>query len=156
MRYVCEVAVAKNIRQTVWAAIRLRHDFRRPKVAPPGYKRQRKENCDGNRYKNCWQNFSSPARNSRRLRPPDTGNAGALARCPLARRTLERKRLRAWRSMRARAPAFPVSSGLLNSKPRDLRDPKCLIEVSLERSSSADVQGNAMKPTAQHFGVPQF
>jgi hypothetical protein len=32
----------------------------------------------------------------------------------------------------------------------------CLIEVSLERSSSADVQGNAMEPTAQHFGVPQF
>jgi hypothetical protein len=32
----------------------------------------------------------------------------------------------------------------------------CLIKVPLERSSSADVQGYAMEPTAQHFGVPQF
>ena len=32
----------------------------------------------------------------------------------------------------------------------------CLIKVSLERSSSADVQGYAMEPTAQHFGVSQF
>ena len=31
-----------------------------------------------------------------------------------------------------------------------------LIEVSLERSSSSDVQGNAMGPAPQHFGVPQF
>src|SRR5216684_5071290 len=31
-----------------------------------------------------------------------------------------------------------------------------LIEVSLELSSSADVQGNAMRPAAQHFGVAQF
>jgi hypothetical protein len=32
----------------------------------------------------------------------------------------------------------------------------CLIEVSLERSSSADVQGDAMEPTTHHLGVPQF
>jgi hypothetical protein len=31
-----------------------------------------------------------------------------------------------------------------------------LIEISLERSSSADIQGNAMGPPAQHLGVPQF
>ena len=31
-----------------------------------------------------------------------------------------------------------------------------LIEVSLERSRSADVQCNAMGPAAQHFGVAQF
>ena len=31
-----------------------------------------------------------------------------------------------------------------------------LIEISLERASSADVQGNAMRPPAQHLGVPQF
>jgi len=32
----------------------------------------------------------------------------------------------------------------------------CSIKVPLERSSSADVQGYAMEPTAQHFGVSQF
>jgi hypothetical protein len=32
----------------------------------------------------------------------------------------------------------------------------CLIEVSLQRSSPADVQGNAMGPAAHQFGVPQF
>jgi len=32
----------------------------------------------------------------------------------------------------------------------------CLIKVSLERSSSADIQGYAMEPAAQNFGVPQF
>ena len=32
----------------------------------------------------------------------------------------------------------------------------CSIEVSLESSSPADVQSNAMVPTAQHFGVPQL
>jgi hypothetical protein len=31
-----------------------------------------------------------------------------------------------------------------------------LIEVSLERSSSADIQGNAMGPAAHHFGVTKF
>ena len=31
-----------------------------------------------------------------------------------------------------------------------------LIEVSLQRSSSADVQGNAMGSAAKQFGVPQF
>ena len=29
-----------------------------------------------------------------------------------------------------------------------------LVKVSLERSSSADVQGDAMEPPAQHFGMP--
>ena len=36
------------------------------------------------------------------------------------------------------------------------RNPLRSIEVSLQRSSSADIQGNAMGPTTQHFGVPQF
>ena len=30
------------------------------------------------------------------------------------------------------------------------------IEVSLHRSLSAGIQGNAMKPATQHFGVSQF
>jgi len=37
-----------------------------------------------------------------------------------------------------------------------IQDAPRLIEISLERSDSADVQSNAMGPTAQHFGVPQF
>jgi hypothetical protein len=37
-----------------------------------------------------------------------------------------------------------------------IQDAPRLIEISLERSGSADVQSNAVGPTAQHFGVPQF
>ena len=59
-----------------------------------------------------------------------------------------------------------VKSGCVNLIEKTLKRQSCplvsmpkamrLIEVSLERSSSADVQGNAMGPTPQHFGVPQF
>src|SRR6266436_363531 len=64
MRYVHEWAVAEDIRQGVLAGIRspARHLLRRPKVPPPSHKRQRKENRDGNCYKNCCQNSSSHAR----------------------------------------------------------------------------------------------
>ena len=31
-----------------------------------------------------------------------------------------------------------------------------IIQVSLKRSSAADVQGNAMRAAARHFGVPKF
>ena len=65
MRYVHEVAVAADIRQAVWAGVRLRHFLSRPTVAPPSYKRECKENRDGNCYKNCYQNSSSHARKSR-------------------------------------------------------------------------------------------
>jgi hypothetical protein len=66
MRYVHEGTVAEDIRQGVWAGIRLpvRRLLRRPKVPPPSHKRQRKENRDGSRYKNCCQNSSSHARKS--------------------------------------------------------------------------------------------
>jgi len=45
MRYVHEVAVAKDIRQAVLAGVRLpvRHLLRRPKVPPPRQKRHYKE-----------------------------------------------------------------------------------------------------------------
>jgi hypothetical protein len=33
---------------------------------------------------------------------------------------------------------------------------ECSIEVSLERSFAANVQGYAMVPATQHFGVPQL
>src|SRR5258708_1424747 len=69
MRDVHEVAFAKDIRQAVWAGVRLRHFLSRPTVAPPGYKRQCKENRDGNCYKNCCQDSSSYAGKSK---PPGT------------------------------------------------------------------------------------
>src|ERR1700675_3739331 len=59
MRYVHEVAVAKYIRQAVWAGVRLRHFLSRPTVAPPSYKRECKENRDGSCCKNCCQSSSS-------------------------------------------------------------------------------------------------
>ena len=62
MRYVHEVAVAKDIRQAVWAGVRLRHFLSRPKVAPPSHKRQCKENRDGSCCKNCCQSSSSHTR----------------------------------------------------------------------------------------------
>lgn len=67
MRYVHEGAVAEDIRQGVLAGIRppMRHFLRRPKVPSPSHERQRKENRDGNCYKNCDQNSSSHARKSR-------------------------------------------------------------------------------------------
>jgi hypothetical protein len=57
MRYVHEGAVAEDIRQGVWAGIRLpvRHLLRRPKVPPPSHKRQRKENRENSCCKNCRQ-----------------------------------------------------------------------------------------------------
>ena len=67
MRYVHEGAVAEDIRQGVLAGIRppMRHFLRRPKVPSPSHERQRKENRDGNCYKNCYQNSSSHARKFR-------------------------------------------------------------------------------------------
>ena len=64
MRYVCEVAIAKDIRQAVWGGIRLREWLllRRPNVSPPGHKGQGDKNRDGSCYKNCYQKLSSPAR----------------------------------------------------------------------------------------------
>src|SRR5258707_10160446 len=65
MRCVHEVAVAKDIRQAVWAGVRLRHFLSRPTVAPPSYKRECKENHDGSCCKNCCQSSSSHTRKSR-------------------------------------------------------------------------------------------
>src|SRR5271156_3816071 len=67
MRYVHKGAVAEDIRQGVLAGVRqpMRHLLRRPKVPSPSHERQRKENRDGNYYKNCCQTFSSRARKSR-------------------------------------------------------------------------------------------
>ena len=66
MWYVHEGAVAEDIRQSVLAGVRPPgHLLRRPKVPSPSHERQRKENRDGNCYKNCYQNFSSQARKSR-------------------------------------------------------------------------------------------
>src|SRR4249919_4118263 len=59
MRYVYQVAVAKDIRQAVWAGVRLRHFLSRPTVAAPSYKRQCKENRDGSCCKTCCQSTSS-------------------------------------------------------------------------------------------------
>src|SRR5271169_4763038 len=73
MRYVHEVAVAKDIRQAVWAGVRLRHFPSRPTVAPPRYKRQYKKNRDGSCCKTCCQSSSSHIRKSRlssSQRPP--------------------------------------------------------------------------------------
>ena len=64
MRYVHKVAVAKDIRQAVWAGVRLRHFLGRPTVAPPSYKRERKENRDGSYCKNCSQSSLSHTRKS--------------------------------------------------------------------------------------------
>ena len=59
MRDVHQVAVAKDIRQAVWAGVRLRYFLSRPAVAPPSYKRQGEENRDGS----CCQDYcqSSPS-----------------------------------------------------------------------------------------------
>jgi hypothetical protein len=57
VRDVHEVAVAKDIRQAVWAGVRLRQLLRRPKVPLPSHKRQCKENREGGCYKNGCQNF---------------------------------------------------------------------------------------------------
>ena len=64
MRYVHEVAVAKDIRQAVLAGVHLpaRRLFRRPQVPPPRHKRQRNENRQECRYENYAQIFSSHAR----------------------------------------------------------------------------------------------
>src|SRR6476646_1415674 len=59
MRYVHEVAVAKYIRQAVWAGVRLRHFLSGPTVAPPSHKRQCKENRDGSCCNGCCQSSSS-------------------------------------------------------------------------------------------------
>jgi len=59
MRDVHEVAVAKDLRQAVWAGVRLRHVLSRPKVAPPSRKRQCKENRDGSCCKNYYCQISS-------------------------------------------------------------------------------------------------
>jgi hypothetical protein len=60
VRHVQEGPVAKDIRQAVWAGVRLpgRHLLRRPKVPPPRHKRQRKENREGSGSKNSCQSFS--------------------------------------------------------------------------------------------------
>ena len=80
MRYVHEVAVAKDIRQAVWAGVRLPRDpLRRPKVPPPRHKRQHKENREGGCCNNCCQTFSSHARRSRRS-PMSPGLHGACHR----------------------------------------------------------------------------
>src|SRR5271169_2836333 len=65
MRYVHEVAIAKDIRQAAWAGVCLRHFLSRPTVAPPSYKRECKENRDGSGCKNCCQSFSSHTPKSR-------------------------------------------------------------------------------------------
>ena len=66
MRYVHEGAVAEDIHQGVLAGVcPWRYFLRRPKVPPPGHKRQCKEKRDGNCYGNCYQNSSSHARKSR-------------------------------------------------------------------------------------------
>ena len=69
MRYVHEGAFAEDIRQGVFAGIRLPvgHLLRCPKVPSPRHKRQRKENRDGSSDKNCCQNSSSHACKSRLL-----------------------------------------------------------------------------------------
>src|SRR5258707_9252719 len=65
MRYVHEVAVAKDVRQAVRAGVRLRHFLSRPTVAPPSYDRQCNENRDGSCCKTCCQSSSSHTRKSR-------------------------------------------------------------------------------------------
>ena len=54
---------------------------------------------------------------------------------------------------RSLAPGEAVGPKGESRAPGITRD---LLEVSLELSPSSDVQGNAVRPTAQHFGVAQF
>jgi hypothetical protein len=132
VRDVHEGAVAEDIRQSILARIRLpvRHLLRRPEVPPPSHKRQRKENGDdGSCYKNCCQNSSSHARKS----------DSQIFRAPKLSATPEN-----------------LTSNVKVSRCLSMAKVLRLIEVSLQRSSSADVQGNAMGPTAQQFGVAQL
>jgi len=114
MRYVHAGPVAKDIGQCVLAGIGLpvRHLFRRPKVPPQSRKRQRKENRDGSCYKNCCQNSSSHARKSRLSSPQ---------RLPPSQRRL---------SLNFKRQKCPLIEHGESTR---------LIEVSLQRSSSADV-----------------
>ena len=69
MRYVHQVAVAKDIRQAVLAGVRLpvRRLLRRPKVPPPRHIRQHKEDHEDGCYDDRCQVSSSPGREVRTL-----------------------------------------------------------------------------------------
>ena len=124
MRYVHEVVAAKDVRQAVFAGVRLvmRHLLRRPKVPPPSHICQQNEKRERGCQTNRGQDSSSHARKSRR---------------PNSQRDL-------------------VSSSNFKLSAAEHHETDGLIEILLERSSSADIQGNAMGPPAQHLGVPQF
>jgi len=130
MRYVHEVAVAKDIRQAVRASVRLRHFLSRPTVAPPSYKRERKENRDGSCCKNCGQSSLSHILVSL--------DSQVLRDCQVLRQP------------------WVLTSKVKVTRCLSMAKVLRLIEVSLQRTISADVQGDAMGSTAQQFGVTQF
>jgi hypothetical protein len=76
--------------------------------------------------------------------PCDFGSAGNVLLLPIDISQFEK-----WIPVTEGFPQlFEILFGVANDHGGD---PLCSIEVALERSSSADVQRNAMEPTAQHF-----
>jgi len=51
---------------------------------------------------------------------------------------------------------IPERSSRPNAEDWESGMTRCLTEVAIEPSRSANIQGNAMRPTAQHLGVAQF